>query len=478
MRHSLAGLLAVACLAPPAARAAQPQFWQLEGARDFLDGETEGLSVDSEGRVRLAPATRVLQDPEAPYVWSLARDEGGRLYVGTGNDGKVFRVEGGKTSLLFDAPELEVHALAIGKDGRLYAGTAPDGKVYAIDHAGKSEVYFDPSDKYIWALAFDDQGRLLVASGDRGAHPPRHRQGQVGGPLHEPRGPHHRAGRRRRRQRVRGQHPGRRALPHRSRGQGLRAPRLRLPRGQGDGRGGRRQPLRRAHRRQGKGRQRPAERTSRAPADVVPGGRSDGHGELQPGRAAAPLARRRRRRVRSSRSAAARPRARCVRVSPTGEVDLLWTSSDEMPHALAATDDGVLVGTGNKGKLYRVRPDRSWTMIAAFPAEQVTSLVRARSGRGLPGHVEPGEGPRPGAGGRRARDVHLQGEGHRHRLQLGTRALGCGAAGRNRDPGPDAQREHGHARQHVDAVVGAVHQPPGRARGQRAPRGSCRCVRS
>ena len=27
-----------------------------------------------------------------------------------------------------------------------------------------------------------------------------------------------------------------------------------------------------------------------------------------------------------------------VRVSPTGEVDLLWTSSDEMPHALAATE--------------------------------------------------------------------------------------------------------------------------------------------
>src|SRR6266508_1554623 len=129
MRHFSAGLLAVACLAVPAAvQAAQPQFWQLEGARDFLDGETEGLSVDSEGGVRLAPATRVVQDPEAPYVWSLARDA----------------------------------------DGRLYVGTSPDGKVYAIDRAGKSEVYFDPADKYIWALAFDDQGRLLVATGSEG----------------------------------------------------------------------------------------------------------------------------------------------------------------------------------------------------------------------------------------------------------------------------------------------------------------------
>ena len=42
------------------ARAAQPQFWRIEGARDFLDGTTEGLSVDSEGRVRLAPVTRAI----------------------------------------------------------------------------------------------------------------------------------------------------------------------------------------------------------------------------------------------------------------------------------------------------------------------------------------------------------------------------------------------------------------------------------
>ena len=81
--------------------------------------------------MRLAPATRVLQDPEAPYVWSLARDAEGRLYVGTGNEGKVFRIENGKASLLFDAPELEVHALAVGKDGTVYAGTA-DGHVVAF----------------------------------------------------------------------------------------------------------------------------------------------------------------------------------------------------------------------------------------------------------------------------------------------------------------------------------------------------------
>jgi hypothetical protein len=61
-------------------------------------------------------------------------------------------------------------------------------------------------------------------------------------------------------------------------------------------------------------------------------------------------------------------------------VDTLWTSTEETPHALAASPDGVLVGTGNKGKLFRVRNDRTWTMVAAFPAEQVTALLRTKEG--------------------------------------------------------------------------------------------------
>ena len=71
-----------------ARRRRSPSSGSIGGARDFLEGETTGLSVDSEGRVRLAPAARLLHDPEAPYVWCLARDPKGALYAGTGNDGQ------------------------------------------------------------------------------------------------------------------------------------------------------------------------------------------------------------------------------------------------------------------------------------------------------------------------------------------------------------------------------------------------------
>ena len=53
--------------AAPAARPAEPQFWKLQDARTFLEGEAEGVSVDSDGHLRLAPDARALFDPEAPY---------------------------------------------------------------------------------------------------------------------------------------------------------------------------------------------------------------------------------------------------------------------------------------------------------------------------------------------------------------------------------------------------------------------------
>ncbi len=148
--------------------AATPQFWRLEGARAFLDGELEGVRVDSDGRIRLGAQPRPLFDPEAPDAWCVARDAKGVLYVGTGNEGRVVRIDGTRGSVLFDADELGVHAIAVGPDGRVYAATSPDGAVYAIDAAGSAKRFFDPAEKYIWALAFDAKGALYVATGVEG----------------------------------------------------------------------------------------------------------------------------------------------------------------------------------------------------------------------------------------------------------------------------------------------------------------------
>ncbi|MFM8440451.1 MAG: hypothetical protein ACKN97_04095, partial [Acidobacteriota bacterium] len=67
-----------------------------------------------------------------------------------------------------DLAEMNVSALAAAPQGGLFAATSPDGKVYRIDREGKASIYFEPKEKYIWALAVMKSGELVVATGDAG----------------------------------------------------------------------------------------------------------------------------------------------------------------------------------------------------------------------------------------------------------------------------------------------------------------------
>ena len=103
------------------------------------------LSIDSQGRLMLGPATELVYETSAPFLWALTAGPDGSLFVGTGNEGKVFRVDPqGRGSLFFDAPELEVHALAPAPNGGLYVATSPDGRIYKVDRDGKDTRLLRP----------------------------------------------------------------------------------------------------------------------------------------------------------------------------------------------------------------------------------------------------------------------------------------------------------------------------------------------
>ncbi len=104
-----------------------------------------------------------------PFVWTAVTAADGTTYLGTGNDGKVLRVDrAGGGTVFYDSTEMEVHALAFGPGGALYVGTSPDGRIYKVDARGQATTFFDPEDKYIWALAVDRQGTVYAATGDKG----------------------------------------------------------------------------------------------------------------------------------------------------------------------------------------------------------------------------------------------------------------------------------------------------------------------
>lgn len=149
--------------------AGQPVIWETSGRAELLRGDARGVSISDTGMLMLAPRLTEVFNTEQAFVWSSAVDVQGNVYLGTGHDGKTYRVSpDGRGALLYDAAELDVTALATGRDGAVYAGTSPDGKVYRIAADGRAEVFFDPADKYIWSLALLADGSLAVGTGDNG----------------------------------------------------------------------------------------------------------------------------------------------------------------------------------------------------------------------------------------------------------------------------------------------------------------------
>ena len=147
----------------------EPVIWETNSRTEILKGEARGVSITDTGAFMLGPRMTQVFNTEQAYIWSSATDGTGNVFLGTGHDGRIYRVSpDGRGSLLYDAAELDVTALAIGRDGGLFAGTSPDGKVYRIGADGKAEVFFDPPDKYIWSLVVMTDGQLAVGTGDNG----------------------------------------------------------------------------------------------------------------------------------------------------------------------------------------------------------------------------------------------------------------------------------------------------------------------
>src|SRR5262245_18761632 len=107
--------------------ASMPTFWTVATQADFLKGDVENLSIDSDGRVTLGPATTQLAETSAPFLWTVVNGPDGALFAGSGNEGQVLKIaRDGKTSTFFDGAEMEVHALAPAPNGGLYVATSPD----------------------------------------------------------------------------------------------------------------------------------------------------------------------------------------------------------------------------------------------------------------------------------------------------------------------------------------------------------------
>ncbi|MGH9346173.1 MAG: hypothetical protein ACRD26_02795 [Vicinamibacterales bacterium] len=384
----MAGTLALAGVA--VVSAAVPSFWQVATQADFLKGEVENLSIDGHGRLMLGPSSTPVYESNAPFLWTMIGAPDGAMYVGSGNEGQVYRIDAaGKGAVFFDAEELEVHAIAHVPGGGLYVGTSPDGKIYKVDATGAATVFFDPADKYIWSLAVDTAGTVFAATGDKGVVYKISPDGK-GQPFYQTKATHaiSLAFDREGRLLVGTESPGR-VFRVDATGKAfvlLDSPfneihTLRVDRGgivYAAALSGRPPVEERA----------PARSTPEPTPAPVPSVSTEitaiSIADVSVSATAT---------AQPPRSAPGTAAGALYRILPDGASDQVWESREDAPYDIGFEGDGsLLVATGNKGKIYRLSGDPlQATLITRAPAQQVTTVMRDRTGAMLYATANPGK---------------------------------------------------------------------------------------
>ncbi|MEM6793366.1 MAG: hypothetical protein AAF725_05260 [Acidobacteriota bacterium] len=159
-----AGLL----ISSAAASAAEVKIFRTHGRAAALQAEADGVSVGELGEIQLSPSFDRLAGLAEPYLFSAALHPEGGLVVGTGNEAKVFRIGAdGAAAALADLEGLGVSAVHATRGGRVLAASSPDGAVMSLPRGegAEPETFFAPGAAYVWDLAEDAAGRVLVATG-------------------------------------------------------------------------------------------------------------------------------------------------------------------------------------------------------------------------------------------------------------------------------------------------------------------------
>jgi len=370
-----AATLFVFAAAPYICLATETKVWDQSDQSEFTKGTPKNVSIRSDGRITLAPTFKELDSTNVPYLWAVVQDSKGTLYYAggapTGATTKIYELPAnGKPKPFAELTGLEIHALAVDHQDRLYAAVVPDAKIYRIDSSGKPQLFFDPKCKYIWAMAFDKSGDLFVATGDAGLIYKVTPDGK-GAKFFDTEETHARS--------MIFDHDGNLIVGTEPSGLVMRI----TPAGQSF-------ILYQTNKREvtsvaehdgviyaaSVGNKTgttaitgPAPVLPQTPAPVSPTGAL--HGVTQPPSAPPPV---------GSLAAAVTGGSEFYRIQKDGFAERIWSSSTDLIYAIAFDSKGrPLLGTGNRGLIYRVDSDQLSTQLLNAPPTQVTAFLQGRN---------------------------------------------------------------------------------------------------
>ncbi len=136
-------------------------------ALDVADRLLIGVSGEKGKLVRLgAEAETVFEHDKVQYIHAIARDAEDHIYLGTGPEGLIFRLDPfcQSAEIFYDTQDKNILSLVVG-DGVLYAGSDQRGLVYKLSLDGKEvSVLYDSEQTEITALQTDAAGNVYAAA--------------------------------------------------------------------------------------------------------------------------------------------------------------------------------------------------------------------------------------------------------------------------------------------------------------------------
>ncbi len=257
------------------------KVYRIKPGQSGLDETTATLVFDSAAS---APSAASAKQEQARYIWDLAFDAQGALYVATGGPAAIYRVDVSAASphaeVYFQSDEQHIRCLLFERNGNLIAGSDGGGLVYRIGKDHKGLVIYNAPKREVTAIAESADGHLYVAA--------------VGEKTKS-------------------------TLP----------------------------PL-------------PVQGIAVATATIT---------IVTPGSVQA-----------SSSNGLIPDGSQIDELSPQGAPRKLWASREDVVYALRSTPQGLLVATGNRGRIYRIQEDGTYLDLARAATGQVTAFAPAPDG--------------------------------------------------------------------------------------------------
>jgi len=156
-----------------AAHAVGTRYFSIDSASVLSDGKLEGTAVLSTGSVVASVQKQRIALDSMQIARSLLVMKDGSAFIGTGNDGKIWKLTGDVAKVVATTDAMVVSSLAMDAAGTLYAGTLPKGKVFAVDNAASAggkepvkarELIVLPGAEHVAALALDPKKKVLYAA--------------------------------------------------------------------------------------------------------------------------------------------------------------------------------------------------------------------------------------------------------------------------------------------------------------------------